>query len=422
MSAARLLLAALAIALCAAASAPAPASAALPPIKHVFVIVLENENADVTFGPSSPAPYLSKTLPAQGQFLPNYYAVTHLSLGNYIALVSGQGSNPQTQSDCQLFTDFVGGVIGPDGQALGQGCVYPQSVKTVADQLTASGRTWKGYMEDMGNAAPAQPATCRHPAINSQDKTQSAKPGDQYAARHNPFVYFHSIIDTPGCAANDVPLDRLPGDLASAASTASYSFITPNLCHDGHDEPCADGEPGGLVSADAFLKAWVPRITSSPAYKDGGLLLVTFDEAEAEPGAHGDASACCDQPQFPNTLNNGGPVVGMGGGRVGAVVLSPCVKPGSVNQTAYNHFSFLRTTQDLFGLDHLGYAARDGLKSFGDDVCAATPAMGGEGGAPNETGSGRQGGSGGSAPGAAVEPLPGAPVGGVDAGLGGATR
>ncbi len=435
----RLLIAALAVALCAATWAPAPASAALPPVKHVFVLLLENENADVTFGPSSPAPYLSKTLPAQGQFLPNYYGVTHLSLGNYIALVSGQGSNAQTQSDCQLFTDFFPGLIGPDGQALGQGCVYPQGVKTVADQLTAAGKTWKGYMEDMGNAAPAQPATCRHPAIGAQDKTQSAKIGDQYATRHNPFVYFHSIIDTPTCAQNDVPLDRLPADLTAPSTTANYSFITPNLCHDGHDQPCVNGEPGGLVSADAFLKTWVPRIISSPAYKDGGLLLVTFDEAGADPGTKGDASACCGQPQFPNTPNNGGPVPGMGGGRVGAVVLSPYVTPGSVNQTPYNHFSFLRTTEDLFGLDHLGYAARDGLKPFGDDVFAAAPAAGGGGGGdPGGSGGGggggdegtSDGGHGGNAgdgpgrgsSGAGDDSIAGAPAGGVDAGFGGSAR
>ncbi len=416
-------------ALCAAGGLPASAHAALPPVKHVFMILLENENADVTFGPSSPAPYLSKTLPSQGQFLPNYYGVTHLSLGNYIALVSGQGSNPQTQSDCQFFTDFFPGVIGPDSQALGSGCVYPTTVKTVADQLTAAGKSWKGYMEDMGNAAPAQPATCRLPAIGAQDKTQSAKVGDQYAARHNPFVYFHSIIDTPDCAANDVPLDRLPGDLAAAGSTPSYSFITPNLCNDGHDEPCVSGEPGGLVSADAFLKKWVPQITASPAYKDGGMLVVTFDEAEAEPGA-GDASACCDEPQFPNTPNNGGPVVGRGGGRIGALVLSPYVTPGSVNQTPYNHFSLLRTTEDLFGLEHLGYAARDGLKPFGGDVFGAVPASdgGGDSGGDGSGGGGAGGESGGDASepsgggeGGGASPA-GAPVGGVDAGMGGSAR
>src|SRR5919197_320942 len=83
-----------------------------------------------------PIRYLSQELPRRGAFLPNYYGVTHLSLSNYIALVSGQGSNPQTQADCQVYTEFVSGGTGPDGQTLGQGCVYPPSVRTIADQLT----------------------------------------------------------------------------------------------------------------------------------------------------------------------------------------------------------------------------------------------------------------------------------------------
>src|SRR5437867_1027867 len=93
------------IALCAllALAAVLPAVAAgKPRVRHVFVVLLENENADVTFGPGSPAPYLSQSLPSRGAFLPDYYGVTHLSLGNYVALVSGQGSNPQTQADCQV--------------------------------------------------------------------------------------------------------------------------------------------------------------------------------------------------------------------------------------------------------------------------------------------------------------------------------
>src|SRR3954453_758298 len=102
---------------------PAVGSAALPPVKHVFVVVLENENPSETFGPSTKAPYRARGLPAQGQFVPNYYAVTHLSLGNYIAMVSGQGSNPDTQADCQFFTDVTPGTIGADGQALGAGCI-----------------------------------------------------------------------------------------------------------------------------------------------------------------------------------------------------------------------------------------------------------------------------------------------------------
>ncbi len=345
--------------------APAPAGAAsrLPPIKHVFVIALENKSYDETFGFGSASPYLSITLPGRGALVPYYYGVSHASLTNYVALISGQGSNPVTQADCQVYTAVTPGNIGPDGQAMGTGCVYPATVKTVADQLAASGRGWKGYMEDMGNGPAGTPKACRHPALGSPDPTQAARVGDQYAARHNPFVYFQSITGSSSCARNDVPLTQLPADLVSASRTASYSFITPNLCNDGHDTKCAGGGVGGLIGADRFLRTWVPRITNSPAYRDGGLLAVLFDEAE-----FGDASACCGEPQFPNTANNGFVSVGRGGGRMGAVMLSPYIDPGTIDLQAYNHFAFLRGVEDLFGLGHLGYAAQAGLRSFGSDL------------------------------------------------------
>ena len=95
--------------------------------------------------------------------------------------------------------------------------------------------------------------------------------------------------------------------------------------------------------------------------------MVTFDEAEAE-GPTADASACCNEAQFPNTANNGGPVPGRGGGRTGAVVLSPCIRPGTVSTRPYNHFSFLRTVEDVFGLPHLGYAESPDPGAFGKDV------------------------------------------------------
>jgi phosphatidylinositol-3-phosphatase len=340
-----------------------PSHAAPPPIKHVFFLTLENEDADSTFGPASKAPYLSKTLRGQGLFLPNYFAIGHLSLPNYIAEISGQGPNPYTQADAPSFTDFAPGAPGPDGQALGQGAVYPASVKTIADQLDAKNLTWGGFMEDMGNS-PSAPKTCRHPAPGAQDDTQTAEVGDQYATRHNPYMYFHSIIDDQKkCDARVVPLDRLPVALASESSTPNYSYISPNLCHDGHDEPCVDGQPGGMTSANLFLQEWVPKILSSPAFKKDGLLMITLDEAESH-----DSSSCCGEKQGPNTPNNGATTQGAGGGRIGAVLLSPYIKPGSESKAEYNHYSMLRSFEDLFGLEHLGYAAQDGLKPFGDDV------------------------------------------------------
>src|SRR4051794_552964 len=206
MRSSRVLLASLLL----AAAVATPASAALPPVKHVFVIVLENKDYDQSFAANSPAPYISQTLAAQGQVLEQYFGTSHASLGNYISMISGQAPNPDTQGDCgNGFKDVFPGTPTADGQTLGSGCVYPPAVKTVADQLDAKGLTWKGYMQDMGNA-PAAPKTCRHPAIGETDDTQKARNGDQYATRHNPFVYFHSIIDDQSrCDARVVALDAL---------------------------------------------------------------------------------------------------------------------------------------------------------------------------------------------------------------------
>jgi hypothetical protein len=340
-------------------AAPAP-----PHINHLFVIVLENENADQTFGPKPPAPYLAKTMREAGAYIPNYYGIGHLSLDNYIAMVSGQPPNVATQSDCQTFSEFAPGIVGEDGVAVGQGCVYPTAVQTVANQLENSGHSWRGYMQDMANSFGAgEPATCRHPAINAPDSTQTAHANDQYAARHNPFIYFHSIIDIPTCLRNNVDLSRLPHDLANEANTPEYAFITPDLCADGHDETCADGtSPGGFAGIEAFLREWVPRIQESPAYQDRGAILVTFDESESG------AESCCGETTGPNTPNNGGPTQGSGGGRVGAVMLSPCTQPGTVTSTGYNHYSFLRWTEDNWNLAHLANAGAKGLVPFGTDI------------------------------------------------------
>ena len=334
------------------------ASAAPAQVKNVWVIVLENKTFDESFGPSSEAPYLAKTLRSQGQLLTNYFGTSHFSLGNYISLVSGQAPNPSTQGDCMgPFSDIVPGTIGPDGQAVGQGCVYPKAVKTIGNQFDAQGLQWRAYLEDMGT-------TCRHPAIGATDDTQKARATDQYAARHNPFVYFRSVIDDPTCAKNDVPLERLTTDVKSASTTPSFALITPDLCSDGHDTPCVDGRPGGLKSIDAFLQEWVPKILSSPGFTKNGMLVITYDESEGLSQAS--STACCNEPTGPNTAMPG--IAGPGGGRVGALVISPWVKPNTTNATFYNHYSLLRSVEDLFGLARLGYAGQSGLASFGTDV------------------------------------------------------
>jgi hypothetical protein len=284
----------------------------------------------------------------------------------------------------------------PDGQAIGRGCVYPAAVHTLSDELEAAGLRWRGYFEDMGNDPAREPPTCGHPPLDAVDPTQSAAApsarvprGDAYAVRHNPFVYFHSLIDSPSCARNVVSLAALPHDLARAGATPNFVFIAPNLCHDGHDAPCASGEPGGLASADQFLRRWIPRIRASAAYRDGGLIVVTFDEGEAEDRrepdgtrvAHYPGRHCCGQQPgpnlgpFPQRVRDGEAVVefaDFGGERIGAVLLSPFLPGGVESRTPFNHYSLLRTLEDLFGVGgHLGYAGQPGQRGFfeeGSDV------------------------------------------------------
>ena len=349
--------------------AGASQASALPPIKHVWIIQLENKSYDEAFVANQANQYLWRTLPKSGEVMREYYGTSHVSLGNYVTQISGQAPNVLTQSDCLLFVDVLPGILGTDGQAIGQGCVYPASVKTLPDQLEAKGLTWKGYMQDMGNDPARESATCGAPAINSQDHTQSATAKDQYASRHNPFIYFHSILDPPGrCQAHVVPLPPLADDLKSIATTPNFSWITPNLCDDGHDgTPCAGvnskgTKEGSLIAADAFLAKWVPVIMASKAFQKDGLLLITFDESEVS-----DALSCCNQPIGFNTPLPG--ITGVGGGRTGAVALSPYVEAGSTTDTKYNHYSLLKSLEQIFGItDYLGYAKMPGLSSFGDDV------------------------------------------------------
>jgi hypothetical protein len=348
-------------------------------IRHVFVIVLENENYEDSYV-NNKNPWLGRKLQNQGTLLTQYFATGHLSLDNYISMMSGQAPNPNTSGDCPTYVDFqpAPAQFDANGQAIGSGCVYPANVKSFADQLQQKDVSWRGYMEDMGNDTSREPKRCGSPGDPSgsgtQDDTQGADPNDQYAARHNPFVYFHSLLDSGVCERHVVPLKALKSNLEKISTTRRFNFITPNLCNDGHDAPCkgkdATGhKDGGFVSVDHFLSVWVPRIKQSPAFQRDGLLIITTDEAESS-----DATACCNEQPGPNQPMPG--IHGPGGGRIGTLVIGHCVGADRKVKTPYNHYSLLRTLEDLFGINtggfdgkgHLGYAGAADQKAFGSDV------------------------------------------------------
>jgi hypothetical protein len=386
-------------------------------VKHVFMIVLENKNYSDTFETSTQDPYLQKTLVPKGALLTEYYGTGHVSLDNYISMISGQAPTPDTDDDCiPGFIAVVSGVgnfndveqtgTAAQGQVIAKGgCVYGKKVQTLPNQMEDAGLTWKGYMGDMGNDPARESATCGHPALgistditNTAEAPSSSVPlGDAYATRHNPFMYFHSIIDDKAsCAKHVVNLNKLTADLKNEQTTPNLVFITPNLCDDGHDgngtgaagTTCANGGPGGLTSIDAFLKKWVPIIMASPAYKKDGLIVITFDESSnatqtvtIDPTTKKETiditfagDTCCDQQPGPNLTGvrpSSLPLVntpalaenlvfnGFGGDRIGAVLLSPFVRAGSTSNRGYNHYSLLRSIENIYHLDHIGYAADD---------------------------------------------------------------
>ncbi|HSS05124.1 MAG TPA: alkaline phosphatase family protein [Solirubrobacterales bacterium] len=379
-----------------------PEEELLPEIKHVFLIVLDGHGYEEAFGETSSAPYLAKTLAGEGKLLSSYYAVAQGGLANEIALLSGQGPTPQTAVNCPEYTAIAPGTLSPEGQVEGSGCVYPSTTETLPKQLAAAKLSWKAYVEDIANGAAAgQPITCRHPMLGSADPSAAAIPGDAFQTWRNPFVYFAGLTESPECAEKDVGLDRLVPDLKKAEETPSFSYIVPSACHDGGETPCAPEQPAGLATVDGFLETVVPEITASPAYKeDGGLLAITFDQAP-QTGPALDSSSCCGTPEYPNLpppapLPPGaeptapGPVKPSGGGgRVGMLLLSPYVTPGSIDETAYyNHFSFLRSVEELLGQEPLGYAADPVLTAFDSSVFDASPEESTV--APSPAGSGSQ--------------------------------
>lgn len=408
------------------APAKAPGTAGkskLPPIKHVFVIMLADEPYAQTFGPESPAHYLARTLEHRGELLVRDYAVAREELANEVALISGLGPTPQTAANCPLFADIVPTLPDKQGQYdAGKGCIYPPSAETLASQLEAKQLSWRVYAEAMGTGDPAHAAPCWHPAFGASDPTAQPAARQRFATFRDPFDYFDGVLHAPSCAHADVGLEALAADLHSAKRTPAFSYIVPDLCEDGRPTPCAAGGPSGLPAADAFLRRVVPKILAAPAYRKNGLLIITTDQAPTT-GEYADSSSCCFQPRFPGpeALPSAGapaPVGGAqpgattttgttvpastapatttptaaaptatspspsatapgiklpptGGGQVGALLLSPFVKGGTYNQEPVNDFTLLRTIEDLFGLPRLGYAKAKGVSSLEAAVFSA---------------------------------------------------
>jgi hypothetical protein len=275
--------------------------------KHVWIVALTGHTIDEALADPSPMPYLSGTLRPKGLLLSGYKPALPGGLANLIALVSGQRPTAQQRGNCPAYDDV-------DLQAR-TGCVFAKDVETLPGQLTAAGKTWRAYVEDSDAAQP--PDTCHHPAPGGALEPVMAR---------NPYLFFHAIVDSPDCAANTAGASRLVPDTEDAESAPTLSLVIPNACHDGADQPCAEGAPAGPGAADAWLKEQLDPLLASKAYKDDGLVVLTFDTGP-------DAT----KP-------------------VGALLICDAVEAGATDDGDYRPANLLRTLEDGFTLDALGRA------------------------------------------------------------------
>lgn len=210
----------------------ASSASTVPAYDHIVEIVMENHSYSDIIGNTTAAPYLNQ-LAMQGAVGANYFAVTHPSLPNYLALTGGKDFG--VSSDCEPPTN----------------CTI--NAPNLADRMEGAGKSWKAYLESM-------PSACDF---------ADAYP---YAAKHNPFAYFADIqTNSTRCKSHDVPYSRLSADLASTSTTPNFVMVVPNLLHDMHD--------GTISQGDAWLSRQVPTILNSPAFtQQRSLLAIVWDE------------------------------------------------------------------------------------------------------------------------------------------------
>lgn len=375
-------------------------STVLAEIQHVWVITLSGSSFQRALAKPSSDPYLAKRLAPEGTLLSNYSLVAASPLANDIALLSGQGGNSATEEDCPTYEPIEPPTVEAKGLTEGVGCIYPAAAKTLADQAGEAALTWKAYVQDVvsgetsatftqtttttttsttgsdtttsatttstagsdtttsaetaagqatstaaASAGAASTQACRHPAVGGSEPAQTPVAGAGYLLYRNPFVFFDSLLESGACGADDVGLAALKPDLAEAKDTPNLNWIVPSACDDGQATKCGRAGSSGLTAADDFLDEVVPEITASGAYKQHGLILITFD---AGPAKHAEAGA-----------------------KVGALLVSPFVKRGT-DARSFDTYSLLKSIERIYGVPLLGHANDEGLEALGAGVYSAT--------------------------------------------------
>lgn len=321
-------------------AAPAVAASRLD---RVFIIMIENHGLHSVIGDPA-APYITSLSRTYGMAT-RYYGVTHPSLPNYVAAISG--SNWDVNSDDPALR-------------------FPHT--NIVDQLEHAGHSWAAYMDAM-------------PTAGYRGSYWPSETEPLYANKHNPFILMTDIRSNPARRAHIKPYQAMAHDLNSAGAP-EYVWISPNQCRDmhggvygtvaGHPEtPCPYSDSKGDAAdqalkrkADRFVEHAVTTITTSKAWTKRSVIFLVSDEGDytgtEKNGGWESPAGCCDSPYLPAgdpRVSPDWPGGVYGGALIPAIVVTGAGRRHIVDDTAYNHYSLLRTTEDAFGLPHLVFAS-----------------------------------------------------------------
>jgi hypothetical protein len=332
--------------------------------RHIFYIMMENHGTSEIVGNTADAPFINQLVSKAG-VANNYFGVTHPSLPNYLAAVSGNFQG--IWDDCAAgaaVTCAPEEFVPNSGDATSSLLLTPDEVasatktphwfdgKNIIDQIEDSGRTWKAYMQSI----PSVGSTVEYaPTVNTANGPVTVK---LYAQKHDPFMYFTDIRNNPDRMARIVGLDQFEKDIAGDDDeTPNFVWISPDQCHDMHGVSPANAALIGLPSCgypdsgldhgaiqlgDAFLKETVSKIFASKAWKrHNSVLVIVWDEDD-----YAGYAGCCGSP---TTTGN----AILGGANAPALVVTSRHAKHRVSTKPYNHYSLLGTIQRAWDLDCL---------------------------------------------------------------------
>lgn len=333
---------------------------AAPPdtgLKHIFYIMMENHARNQVIGNTTDAPYINQ-LASQYGTATNYFGVTHPSLPNYLAAISGdfQGIWDDCKADASVTCapeEFVSGapsngqLLTPEQLSSATSKPHMFSGKNIVDQLEAHNKTWKAYMQSLPSIGYAG-------AYAPVDMVKGvAVPRKLYAVKHNPFYYFSDIRNNLARMQKIVPFTQFGSDITSN-SVPNFVWISPDQCNDMHGVSAVNAKAVGIPNCasptsgldhsvialgDKFLSTTVPQIMSSPAWKENSAIVIAWDEDD-----YSGFSGCCHSP-----VGVKGTTLGGAGAPI-LVVTSKGPHPMVLSDTSYNHYSLLATIENEWGL------------------------------------------------------------------------